>query len=300
MAIGPGIYPRSVVSMLELQVALARQGISCGSIDGLTGSQTRAAIRAFQSVQALRVTGEPDEPTRELLLLSGPPLKDWIVTSQELADLQPLEPTWLGKSGQSALAYESLLEMVAEQSCSNPNLIIKLNPSVDFRKPISPGTKLVVPDAAMPEMRKDAAFIRIYLADRLLQVFDGESNLIAHFPCSIAQKVEKRPEGKLEVVAIAPNPNYTLDPDVFAESEEMRRLNRKLILPPGPNNPVGRAWISLNKPGYGIHGTPVPEKVGRTESHGCFRLANWNATHLLNIVRIGMPVYVESSLAARP
>jgi lipoprotein-anchoring transpeptidase ErfK/SrfK len=56
---------------------------------------------------------------------------------------------------------------------------------------------------------------------------------------------------------------------------------------------VGVAWISLDRPGYGIHGTPQPEKVGRTESHGCFRLANWNAEYLLKIVWAGMPVYVE-------
>jgi lipoprotein-anchoring transpeptidase ErfK/SrfK len=80
---------------------------------------------------------------------------------------------------------------------------------------------------------------------------------------------------------------------VFPESEEARQLGRKLILPPGPNNPVGRAWIGLSLPGYGIHGTPDPEKVGRTESHGCFRLANWDAIALLGLVSIGLPVIVE-------
>jgi lipoprotein-anchoring transpeptidase ErfK/SrfK len=67
----------------------------------------------------------------------------------------------------------------------------------------------------------------------------------------------------------------------------------KLILPPGPNNPVGTVWIGLDKTGYGIHGTPKPEDVGRTESHGCFRLANWNADRLLKLAWMGMPVFVE-------
>ena len=105
-----------------------------------------------------------------------------------------------------------------------------------------------------------------------------ETNLLAHFPCSIAAQVEKRPVGELHVAAIAPNPNYTFDPEVFPESLEARQLNQKLILRPGPNNPVGVAWISLDKTGYGIHGTPSPEQVGRTESHGCFRLANWDGS----------------------
>ena len=80
---------------------------------------------------------------------------------------------------------------------------------------------------------------------------------------------------------------------VFPESPEARELKTKLVLPPGPNNPMGVAWISLDKPGYGIHGTPSPEQVGRTESHGCFRLANWNAEYLLKLAWVGMPVYVE-------
>ena len=88
-------------------------------------------------------------------------------------------------------------------------------------------------------------------------------------------------------------PDYTFNPEVFPESPEAQAIGHKLMIPPGPNNPVGVAWISLDKPGYGMHGTPNPEQVGRTESHGCFRLANWNAEYLLKLVNIGTPVFVE-------
>ena len=80
---------------------------------------------------------------------------------------------------------------------------------------------------------------------------------------------------------------------MFPESEEAQQLGRKLILPPGPNNPVGVAWIGLDRPGYGIHGTPKPEQVGRTESHGCLRLANWDAQTLLPLVWVGLTVVVD-------
>ena len=99
--------------------------------------------------------------------------------------------------------------------------------------------------------------------------------------------------GELSVVVIAPNPDYMFSPENFPESAEARELKTKLKLQPGPNNPVGTAWIGLNLPGYGIHGTPKPEDVGRTESHGCFRLANWNAEYLLRLVTVGLPVRVE-------
>ena len=59
------------------------------------------------------------------------------------------------------------------------------------------------------------------------------------------------------------------------------------------NCPVGVAWIGLNLPGYGLHGTPRPESIGFTGSHGCFRLANWNAARLYAMCRPGTKVVVE-------
>lgn len=286
------VFPRAAWTIAEAQIALARQGISSGSIDGLIGSQTHAAIAAFQEEQGLPATGELDEPTMELLILATPPTTTCVVTSNDLARLQPIQPTWLGKSQQSRLDYETILELVAEKHRAHPNYIRKLNGATDWNS-VQEGAVLKVPDSAMPVMRSDAAFIRIHLSKRLMRVFDSRTNLMAHFPCSIAQRMDKRPVGDLHITAVASDPDYTFNPEVFPESAEARELGRKLILPPGPNNPVGVAWISLDRPGYGIHGTPIPEQVGRTESHGCFRLANWNATHLIRLARLGMRVYVE-------
>jgi lipoprotein-anchoring transpeptidase ErfK/SrfK len=285
-------FPRPPRDVLEVQIALARQGFSPGSIDGVMGSQTRAALLAFQRRADLPETAALDDATRTALPLVTPPLAVYVVTADDLARLQPVSNTWLGKSQQSALDYETILELVAEKGRASPNLIRRLNPGVDWAG-VVPGTELRTLDAAYPEPRGKAGFAVITLGEKKLQVFDGYTNLLTHFPCSIAARVEKRPAGELRVIAIAENPNYTFNPEVFPESAEGRALGRKLILPPGPNNPVGTAWISLDRPGYGIHGTPGPEQVGRTESHGCFRLANWNAEHLLKLVWIGMPVYVE-------
>lgn len=283
---------RAPRNTFEAQVALARLGISSGSLDGVLGSQTRAALRAFQQREHLPVTGSLDAETRSRLVLETPPLGAYVISTNDLARLQPLAATWLGKSQQTALDYETILELVAEKSHTHPGYLRTLNPSVNWSNVLA-GTEVRVPEVAYSEPTEKAGFLRISLAGKTLDVFGARSNLLAHFPCSIAQRIEKRPVGELHVVGIAPNPNYTFSPEVFPESPEAQAIGRKLILPPGPNNPVGVAWISLDRPGYGIHGTPHPEQVGRTESHGCFRLANWNAEYLLKLVGAGTPVFVE-------
>jgi lipoprotein-anchoring transpeptidase ErfK/SrfK len=288
----PADFPRPVRNALEAQVALARRAISPGSIDAAIGSQTRAAIAAFQRSQKLFESGSLDTNTRPLLTLDAPLLTNYTVTTNDLARLQPLGKTWLAKSQQTALDYETELELVAEKAHSHPQLIRELNPEINWTN-ISAGTILKIPDVNYPEPDDKAAFVIIHLSEKFLEAFDADTNLLAHFPCSIAARVEKRPVGELHVIVVAPNPNYTVDPELFPESAELQAIGHKLILPPGPNNPVGVAWIGLDKPGYGMHGTPAPEQVGRTESHGCFRLANWDAEYLLKLAWIGMPVDVE-------
>ena len=287
----PADFPRPVRDVLEAQIALARRAISPGSIDSAIGSQTRAAIAAFQRSQKLFETASLDTNTRPLLTLAAPVLTNYVVTTNDLTRLQPLGKTWLAKSEQSALDYETILELVAEKAHSHPLLIQKLNPDVNWSN-VTAGTVLKIPDLNYPEPADKAAFVIIHLSEKFLEAFDADTNLLLHCPCSIAAKVEKRPVGELRVKAIAWPANYTFDPAVFPESPEAQAIGHKLILPPGPNNPVGVAWISLDKPGYGIHGTPAPEQVGRTESHGCFRLANWDAEYMVKLVWIGLPVEV--------
>ena len=279
--------------VLAAQVGLACRAISPGSLDGLLGPQTRGALRTFQLREGLSGSGALDDSTLARLQTNAPLFTNQVVTADDLARLRPLGTTWLEKSQQERLEFETILELVAERALSNPKLIRALNPGIDWST-LTAGMSVKVPSVAPPEPNARAALVRISISARALQAFDAETNLLAHFPCSIAARVEKRPVGEtLSVIAVAPNPNYTFDPEVFPESAEARQLGRKLILQPGPNNPVGTVWIGLDKPGYGIHGTPRPEDVGRTESHGCFRLANWNAEYLFKLVTVGTPVVID-------
>ncbi len=281
----------SATNLLVAQITLASYGISSGPIDGVGGAQTAAALRAFQMQHGLEQTGWIDRDTLRELRLDREPLTNRIVSEADLARLQPVPKTWLAKSQLDRLDFETVLEMVAEQSKAHPALIRRLNPGVDWSA-VKPGTELIIPAAIFPPARH-ANLVRVSLGQRWIRVFDARGTLLAHFPCSIGHIAEKRPVGELHVVVSVKDPNYTFDPAVFPESEEARELGRRLIIPPGPNNPVGVAWIGLDRPGYGMHGTPVPEQVGRTESHGCFRLANWNAEYLRQMVSVGTPVWIE-------
>ncbi len=281
-----------VTNWLEAQVELSRRGFSCGSIDGVRGLQTVAALKAFQRNEGLRETGDLDKATRQVLALTAPALTEHTLTTVEFAQVKPLPDTYLGKSQQTSLGYANALELVAELYHANPGYLKKLNPGIDWAA-ILPGTVIKVPAVGLFTTTLKAAKIHIGLAENTLEATDETGRIIAHFPVSIARNVEKRPVGELHVTVVIPDPDYTLDPEVFPESAEMQKVGHKLILPPGPNNPVGVAWIGLDRVGYGMHGTPDPEKVGRTESHGCFRLANWDARALLNIAWVGQPVVVE-------
>jgi lipoprotein-anchoring transpeptidase ErfK/SrfK len=283
---------RAVESPLEVQVELHRRGFSCGSIDGVTGPQTIAALRAFQRASGLTESGVVDAATRELLRLTVSPLMTHTVRDEELAGLRPLPKTWLEKSQQLTLAYADVLELVAERYHASPRLVRRLNPAVDWDA-VDAGSVITVPAVERAVFAGKAAQIKIRLEARELEAVTADGRVVAHFPVSIARKAEKRPVGELRVTTVIADPNYTFDPEVYPESEEAKQLGRKLIVPPGPNNPVGRAWIGLNLPGYGIHGTPDPEKVGRTESHGCFRLANWDAVALTTLITSGVPVFIE-------
>jgi lipoprotein-anchoring transpeptidase ErfK/SrfK len=132
--------------------------------------------------------------------------------------------------------------------------------------------------------------VSVNLGEKTIRLFDKDEKQIALFHCSIAKNKANAPQKDTTVKAIAaPNPEYLFDPQSWPE---VRNVSQKLTIAPGPRNPVGLAWVSLELKGYGIHGTPKPELIGKTGSHGCFRLTNWDALKLAGLVREGVPVKI--------
>lgn len=275
---------------LNLQIQLDRRHFSPGCLDGRWGTQSRQALAAWQTAHRLPPTGEPDSATLTTLGDFHDLLIDYEVEPSDLSNLAPMPRTWKTKSEANWLGYETSQEAIAEKFHLSQKAIVRLNPDAGWPNP-PVGTLLRVPDLH-GKRPPSATRLEISLSNKWLHAFASNNTLIAHFPCSIGVDESRRPVGELRILNAAADPVYFFDPAVFPESVEAQ-TSGKLIIPGGPNNPVGVAWIGLNKPGYGIHGTPLPEDIGKTESHGCFRLANWNARKVMSMVVTGTPVVVR-------
>ena len=283
---------RSINNTTELQIALAREGFSPGSIDGTNGSQTKRALLAYQTAHKLPLTGIFDVTTAHDLKIQEPVFITRELTRADFSDVGNKPPNWQALGALDKLRFYSLREMIAEQSQSDPDLIDSLNPDTNWHD-LSIGDTIFIPYVPPFRVNETAAYLQIKLSERALQAFSADHRLLFHCPVSIARRVEKRPSGELRVNARVNEPNYTFNPAILTSTAEREGITQKFIIQPGPNNPVGTVWVGLNLPSYGIHGTPEPEKVGRTESSGCFRLANWNAQTVLHAVHVNMPVFVE-------
>ena len=267
--------------ILLRQIELDQNGFSCNTIDGVAGGKTDRAERAAR--------GNP--------LKAHNPFRVETVTQADIDALVKIPEKPADKAKLSRLGYETIKEMFAERGHMSQRGLERLNPGVDWDN-VKPGLKLVIPDFPpmeddlTPDKRKRsaAALVKVSLSRFEITAYDTNGKCIALFPCSIARDKSKLPpQGELKITSYIPNPNYTYTPDFVPAGKKAS----KHILPEGPNSPVGVVWMGLNLPGYGIHGTPRPESIGNAESHGCFRLANWNAARLFAMCRSGTRVIVE-------
>lgn len=277
---------------LARQAALDRAGFSPGILDGRIGRKTQIAVRAFQADRGLTETGAFDPATVAALAIDEPPpLRLYTVTAADLADVGgPLPDDWNAKAKLKRLRYETLAALLAERGHCTQAALAGLNPGRAIEK-LRPGDEVRLPNVTPARATFRAAEIEVHLGEKLIRVLDERGRTRALFHCSIARLPEKRPTGETTVVTVVDEPVYVFKPEMWPE---VRNVKQKLIIPAGPRNPVGLCWIGLGRPGYGIHGTPQPELIGKTGSHGCFRLTNWDAQRLGRMVRAGLRVrFVE-------
>jgi lipoprotein-anchoring transpeptidase ErfK/SrfK len=274
--------------MFKAEVLLDRLDLSPGVIDGKTSENARKAIVAFQRSRGLVASGKLDQPTWDKLCesMSAPVLIRYTITDDDVRGpfVHKIPRDFQGMARLHGLDYRSAAQLLAEKFHTSEAMIKLLNRGKTLD---SAGTDITVPNVA--DGRPDGQVFRIEVDKpaKVVRAFGRNDELIAFYPASIGSSEKPAPSGTYSVRRIVPNPTYHYDPKFQFKGV---RTHRKLTIAPGPNNPVGLVWIDLTKASYGIHGTPRPEEIGKTQSHGCIRLTNWDAVDLAKRVRRGTPV----------
>lgn len=271
-------------SVAKLQVLLDRTGASPGVIDGRMGSNVQKALAAYAELAGTAI--DPSNAAAidaALAETGGPAFETYELTAEDVAGPYVASvPEDYGQKAQlERLAYTSTTEMLAERFHMDEDYLKALNPSVDFNRP---GMLVKV---AVPGKARTAKVNRIVADKGAKQVrgYDREGNLVVAYPATIGSSDTPSPSGTVKVERIAFDPEYTYNPKInFKQGAN----DKVLTIPPGPNGPVGSIWIALSKPTYGIHGTPEPSRIGKTNSHGCVRLTNWDAAELAKMVEPGI------------
>jgi lipoprotein-anchoring transpeptidase ErfK/SrfK len=269
-----------------LQVLLDRVGASPGVIDGRFGSNVDKALAAYAQITGTRLKSTDTAAIKaELERTGGEAFASYTITAEDVAGpfVASVPEDYGAKAKLERLSYTSVTEALAERFHMDEAYLKALNPGLNFNRP---GTIVKVANFG----RLVSTPVARIVADKgRKQVFayDQNGKMVAAYPATIGSSDTPSPSGTHTVSRVAFDPNYTYNPKVnFKQGDN----DKVLTIPPGPNGPVGSVWIALDRPTYGIHGTPEPSKIGKTESHGCVRLTNWDAAELAKLVKPGVPV----------
>lgn len=275
--------PKARDNIVALQVVMARIGSSSGVIDGKAGSNFDKAAAAAGEISGKFIN--PNDLTAieaALNATGGPAFTQYTITQSDVNQYYAASiPTdYALKAQMPAMAYTSLKEMLAERFHMDETYLQAINAGAHFNRA---GEVIKVVNLKLPK-REPIARIIADKARKQVRGYNSAGKLIVAYPSTIGSSDNPSPSGTVEVQRIVFNPNYTYNPNInFKQTGN----NRILTIPPGPNGPVGTVWIALSKPTYGIHGTPDPSRIGKTSSHGCIRLTNFDATELAKLVKIG-------------
>ena len=255
--------------ILKIQALLTYNHHSVGAVDGRFGENVVKALQVFQEKNGLQVTGDIDSETWNKLtedstINEQPVLVNYTLTDEDVTLI----------SNPKGQQFESVLEAVAEKFHMSQGLLLRLNADTSFEA----GNTIVVYNPYQPNAIPVHRVVAVK-SKNLLYAYDANDTLVASYPTSIVSVHKPSPNGEYKVLSRIKDPTYNKD-----------FKNPKTALPPGPNNPVGRVWIGINKRSYGIHGSPNPERISRQNSSGCVRLTNWDALGLYGTIEEGAKV----------
>jgi lipoprotein-anchoring transpeptidase ErfK/SrfK len=297
--------PERMNDTIKLQVLLDRSNFSPGEIDGSIGTNTRRALQAFQEAHNLQPTGDADADTLAALEQnSGEPTTTYTIQAEDVQGpfSEKIPTDWMEMSKLKNLDYTSPLEQLGEKFHASPALLKRLNPNAQFK----PGEEITVPNVldeassnqtqtqtqTQPRSKQQKSDIKVVVSqtDSTLKVENGSGEILFFAPVTAGSQQDPLPLGTWKITGLNKTPEFQYNPELIRSSKPG---DTKATIAPGPNNPVGVLWIDLDKEHYGIHGSPEPSKIGKTESNGCVRLTNWDVLRLANFVKPGTTVIFQ-------
>jgi lipoprotein-anchoring transpeptidase ErfK/SrfK len=281
---------------LRLQVWLDRENFGPGKIDAKGGEFTKKALALYKTAHA-EAPLKDDAPAD----FQEPVVTEYQVREQDFTHVGDLPREKEEQSKLKKMPYPSIEDFVAERYHSDPELLKRLNPGADLSG-LKAGDTVKAPNVvpfeieALHSEKKPVApseaggrSVVIDTHELFLRVMENDK-VIAAFPITAGSERLPAPVGSWKVETVTPLPEFRWDLEMLNKGQ---RGSNAIDLPPGPRNPVGVFWIGLNKKGVGVHGTDSPLTIGRSVSHGCVRLSNWDAAKVAAMIKPGVAVEIR-------
>lgn len=297
----PGV-PQDRDTILRVQIFLDQNYFGPGKLDGAVGEFTYKAIVNYNyshgAPDLYDWTGVTQEAERSVRVLYAAHR----IRQEMLAHVDPTLPNDPALQAEFPwMAYRSLAELVAERFHTDESFLARINPQLNLSA-LRPGDLVVVPNVRpfrIEDVKKLAGYkedpvlsnntIVVDTTERMAAVYSVDEVMLAAFPITPG-KPQFIPVGDWKVTKILNTPTFRYDKQFL---EEGVRGDEAHEIPPGPNSPVGIIWCGLSKSGIGLHGTALPHTIGRSQSAGCVRFANWDAIRLPELIRPGSRVIVR-------
>ena len=302
---------------VRLQIFLDEANFGPGVIDGKIGRFSELAVQSWNEANghpidswaAVNAAARKAVPNPFAVAIVPEASEKWVDTKLSYKRSEQAKA--------KRMSYRSVGEFMSERYHTDVPYLIALNSSAKFYG-LKTRDTIIVPNvtAFRIEDLTGAAFkedetlsqhhavidtklnqVRIYEATlRALVIADPEAparvanqSLIAAFPITPGKPQFIR-HGKWTMQNAVELPVWRYDQQLL---DTGKRSNNALNIPGGPNNPVGVLWCGLSRPGIGMHGTSDPETIGRSQSAGCIRLANWDIVRIPGLLRPGASVEIR-------